>query len=117
MTVTVSRAVTLARYQGCPDHLLAALALHMTSIHSHYAAPPKEQSDLQVLVVKKQGASLPSEEVYQHGITAPMRNVRQEVFATHEPVEAAYLKQVSEQMLHICEVRQSCIIWPAMGLL
>ena len=33
-----------------------------------------------------------------------MRNVRQEVFSALEPVDPAYLKQVSDQMLQICEV-------------
>ena len=59
---------------------------------------------LQILLVKSPGASLPTDEAYPHGITPPMRNVRQEVFAAQEPVDPVYLKQVSDQMLQICEV-------------
>ena len=58
----------------------------------------------QILLVKRQGATVPSEESYAHGITPPMRSVRQEVFSALETVGPAYLKQVSDQMLQICEV-------------
>ena len=57
-----------------------------------------------VLLVRRPGAAQPSSDEYPYGLTPPLRNVKDQVFAPKSTLEPARLRHLSEQLLQICEV-------------